>query len=89
MKIGGEEIEFTDNSGSVTIASSVMTDLVNGEYELIIATDVGSCFATVNVLKKVKISTVEEFLAIENDRVLGLMYMLGAWDMLDKMEETK
>jgi hypothetical protein len=67
VKLGGEEIEFTDNSGSVTIASSVMTDLANGEYELIIATDVGSCFATVNVLKKVKISTVEEFLAIEND----------------------
>jgi len=23
------------------------------------------------------------------DRALGIMYMLGAWDMLDKMEETK
>ena len=67
VKLGNEAVPFTANGNGVTIESDIMADLANGAHQFTITTDAGVYSVIVNVLKKIKISTVEDFVAIEND----------------------
>ena len=67
VKFGGEDVTYTDDGGSVTIASDIMSVLANGVYDVKITANTGVYTVKVNVLKKVLIKTVDDFVAIEND----------------------
>ena len=67
VKLGEEEVSYVVDGGGVAIAGDVMASLASGAYYFTVTTDASIYTVTVNVLKKILIKTVEDFVAIEND----------------------